>query len=546
MSADIRSSHLEVQHGDRPPSHVLLDGATLRIGRAQDNQLQVPDAHVSKRHAEIRKEIDDYVVVDVGSLAGVLVNGAKVDRAVLTDGDVIELGDTSPVRLTFRAQQQPEHRLDMTTFAALPAGPEQGSLTRLARFFEFSHKLGGGFSLAEVLRDVVDLAMDVTKAERGMLMLRRADGSIDMQVARAAGGRALPEGGVQVSETIVQKAFASPKPIVIEDVRNDANLALAESIMSLELRSAVTLPLVRHVVATKGGTAITEVFGLVYLDSRRRRGGFDGFDRDILGRLAGDASAVIENARLVREAEDQRRIAQEVATAREVQAALMPEQFRSSAAFEIAGTCVPCHELGGDYVDQFDLGGGRIALVVADVAGKGIGASLLAATLQGALASQIDDGGLSLGDLVARVNRVHCRVAPVGKFITMVVAALSPAGTVELVNAGHCAALHCHDGGTEAVTTGGMALGLDADAEYHAVELRLQPGDALVLYSDGVIECEDQDRQLFGEERLVEALAGQRNATAPQVLDHIIAEVARFRRGAPVSDDVSVLVARRT
>ena len=94
--------------------------------------------------------------------------------------------------------------------------------------------------------------------------------------------------------------------------------------------------------------------------------------------------------------------------AREVQAALMPEQFRSTPAFEIAGTCVPCLELGGDYVDQFDLGDGRMALVVADVCGKGIAASLLAATLQGALATEIMQGR-ALGE-VARVNCVHWSV----------------------------------------------------------------------------------------------------------------------------------------
>ena len=544
MNAALRSSHLEVQHGDRPASHVLLDGATLRIGRAQDNHLQVPDAHVSKRHAEVRREASDFVVVDVGSLAGVLVNGTKVDRAVLADGDVIELGATSPIRLTFRAERQPERALDMTMFAAVPAEPEQDGLARLARFFEFSQKLGGGFSLDEVLRDVVDLAIDVTKAERGMLMLRREGGGVDTRVARAAGGKPLASDGLRISETIVKKAFAAAKPTIVDDVRDDADLAIAESIVSLELRSAVTLPLVRHVARPNGGTAVLEVFGIVYLDIRRRRGGFDGFDRDILGRIAGDASAVIENARMLREAEDRRRIAQEVAMAREVQAALMPEQFRSTAAFQIAGTCVPCHELGGDYVDQFDLGEGRTALVVADVAGKGIAASLLAATLQGALASQMEQER-SLGDVVARVNRVHCRLAPVGKFITMVVAVLAPDGTVELVNAGHCSVLHCHGNGTEAVTTGGIALGLDADADYHAVELRLRPGDSLVLYTDGVIECEDHDRALFGEERLVAALAERPHATAPQMLAHVVAEVDRFRAGAPVSDDVSVVVARR-
>src|SRR5690606_34972906 len=229
----------------------------------------------------------------------------------------------------------------------------------------------------------------------------------------------------------------------------------------LELRSAVTLPLSR--ARGSDGEPDGGVFGVLYLDSRRRRGGFEGFDLRIPERLAADASAVIENARLLREAEDKRRLDQELATAREVQAALMPDEFVSTAAFEIAGTCVPCHDLGGDYVDQFALDGGRQVLVVADVCGKGIAASLLAATLQGALAAEIGQQR-ALGDVVARVNRVHCGLAPVGRFVTMVAAVLETDGSIAFVNAGHCPVLHVHPGGVDGLVTGGMALGLDEDA----------------------------------------------------------------------------------
>lgn len=533
---------LDIASNEQPPSRLLLGETTIRIGRGRDNQIHVPDAHISKQHAEVRREFGQYVVVDMGSRAGVLVNGNKVERHVLADGDVVELGTSSPVRITFRREE--ERAIDPTSFSAVAADPGQGSMARLARFFEFSHKLGGGFSLEEVLQDVIDLAIDVTKAERGMVILRREDDSLDTRVARAAGGRTLPSDGLRVSETLVRKALASGKPSVFEDVHQDADLALAASIVSLELRSAVTLPLVRFEANHERETAAMSVFGLLYLDSRRLRGGFDGFDLGILGRLARDASAVIENARLLREAEEQRRVAQEVARAREVQAALMPEQWRSTATFEVAGTCVPCHELGGDYVDQIDLGDDRQALVVADVCGKGIAASLLAATLQGALAAQIAEPR-PLGEAIARVNRVHCRLAPVGKFITMAVVVIEPDGTLSLVNAGHCPGLHVQAGGVARLVTGGMALGLDADADYAAATIRMQRGDILVLYTDGVIECEDPHRELFGEQRLVDVVAARQGATATQVLADVLRAVDRFRGGAPMSDDLSVVVVRR-
>jgi phosphoserine phosphatase RsbU/P len=541
MTAGPGRGYLDVQHDTQPASRVLLSGTPVSIGRGRDSHVHVPDGHISKRHAEVRPENGSYVVVDVGSLAGVLVNGTKVDRHALIDGDVIELGDSSPVRVTFRAEKV---RLDATMFAAVANEEDEGGLGRLARFFEFSHKLGGGFSLEELLQDVVDLAIEVTKAERGMLILRRDDDSLDTRVARAAGGRSLPTDGLRVSETLVRKALAHGKPSVVEDINQDADLALAASIVSLELRSAVTLPLVRFQMTGERDTGSIWVFGVIYLDSRRQRGGFDGFDLGILARLARDASAVIENARLLSEAEEKRRIAHEVAMASEVQAALMPEHWRSTPTFEIAGTCVPCHELGGDYVDQFDLGDGRMALVVADVCGKGLAASLLAATLQGALAAEIMDGR-PLGEAVARVNRVHCRLAPVGKFITMAVALLEPDGTVAFVNAGHCPVLHVQTGGVAHLVTEGMALGLDSDTEYSTAVLRLRAGETLVFYTDGVVECEAPDRELFGDERLDQVVLSARGASAAKVLGEVERAIDKFRRGAPVTDDVSVIVVRR-
>jgi len=532
---------LEITRDGQPPSRLVLGDATVRIGRAPDSDVLVPEGHVSKQHAEVRHEAGHWLVVDVGSRAGVLVNGHKIERARLGDGDVVELGTASPVRITFRDEAA---QIFASTFSQVVRDEDRGGMARFARFFEFSHKLGGGFSLEEVLQDVVDLAIELTHAERGMLILRRDDDSLETKVARSAGARPLPLDGLRVSETLVQKALATPKPSIFTDVAQDADLAIAASIVSLELRSAVALPLLRLQTTADQGTAAMAVFGLVYLDSRRMRTGFDGIDLGMLARLASDASSVIENARLVREAEEQRRIAHEVKMAREVQAALMPEQFASTPAFDVAGTCVPCHDLGGDYVDQFDLGGGRQALVVADVAGKGIAASLLAATLQGALAAEMANGR-ALGDVVARVNRVHCRLAPVGKFVTLVVAVLEPDGSVELVNAGHCPVLHVRHGGVDALSTGGMALGLDADFAYDAVTVRLQPGDALALYTDGVIECEGPERELYGEERLVAALAAQRGAAAPAMLAGLLRDVERFRHGTPASDDLSALIVRR-
>lgn len=537
---------LEVVAAGQAVRVVPLTATPLRLGRGSACDIRTDAPEISKLHAEIRVSGRGFRLFDVANKAGVYVNGQRIAEHQLVDGDLIELGPQSPLQITFRGIAdvlRESSILELTSTGSRPDG-EQAAMARLASFFAFSRKLSGAFSLDEVLADIVDLAIECTRAERGMLVRREADDSLRLHTARGRNRMQLDSDGLRVSETLVRKAMAGGAPLVVADAHTEHDLSAVESIVSLELRSAVILPLTRF-VANTNETALPEVFGALYLDSRRRRGGLEHLDLRILERLALDTSAAIENARLLREAEEKRRLEQELETARQVQAALMPEQFFTAPGYEIAGHCVPCLDLGGDYVDQFDLGGGRTALVVADICGKGIAASLLAAALQGALVGAIDSGR-PIAEVVAHVNRVHSRLAQVGRFATMVLVVLEPDGAALLVDAGHCEVLQVRGAEVTAHTTNGMALGLDADARYEARRIVLQVGDALVLYSDGITECEAPDRTLFGAVRLRSLLAASAAASAAQLLAEITQHTEQFRAGAPVADDVSVIVVRRT
>lgn len=521
---------LEIAIGDAPVRRQPLATAPLRIGRDAANEIVVEIPQISRQHAEIRPAGSGYEIRDLGSRAGVFVNASRTPQQQLRDGDVVELGPGTGVRITFRAAS--------VTKSAAPT--DQAAMAHLARFFEFSRKLGGSHALDEVLCEIVDLAIAMTGAERGMLVHAAAETPLAVQIARNNQGLDLARDGLKVSETLVRQAVRDKAPVVVADAGSDTVLSQVQSIVSLELRSAVILPLSRP----NARTGALEAFAVLYLDSRRRRGGLDSLDLKILERLAHDTSAALENARLLRDAEDKRRMEQEVATAREVQAALMPDAFDPTPAFDVAGVCLPCLQLGGDYVDQFDLGGGRSLLVVADVCGKGIAASLLAAALQGALGAEIAHGR-PIAEVIARVNRVHCSLAPIGKFITLVAAALDADGRMTIVDAGHCHPIHVHAGGAQALSTSGMALGLDEDTVYRETSLQLAPGDCVVLYSDGLVECEGPGRELYGQKRLEALLAGMRGRPAADVVDAITADLVKFRAGTANADDLSILVARR-
>ena len=537
--------HLEIRTTEDDLRTHDLSAAVTRLGRGETNDVQLLDGRVSKQHAEIHRAEHGYVVRDVGSRAGVFVNGSRVEERALADGDVVTFGPFSPPAIAFRSAHRapvPGSSGLLTTFAGRG---DRDDLENLGRFLEFSRVFADGVALSSVLDQVVDVAMEITGAERGSLILTPRDGALEFEVVRERGKGAMPREGHRVSETIVREVVESRQPRVVSDVAHDAGLAHAHSVVSLQLGSAVAVPLWRFALTESEDRAEStdEVFGVLYLDSRKRRDAFSKLDIGLLNTLARDASSAIENARLLREAEDKRRMEREIRTAREVQAALLPESYWTEPHFEVSGSCVPCLDLGGDYLDQFRLPNGCVGFVVADVCGKGLPAALLAAAVQGAFAAEIESGK-PLGEVVERVNRVVCRLASVGNFISLLCGVLSPDGELSYVNAGHCPLINVTKDGIGHLVTGGLALGLHDAASYEVRRTQMRDGDVAVLYTDGVLEAESPDGELFGEERLEAALEGCSSSSASDTSERILQTVDAFRADRPVLDDITLLVLR--
>jgi sigma-B regulation protein RsbU (phosphoserine phosphatase) len=527
---------------------ISLDRETITIGRADENDVRILEAYVSKRHAEIRRDGGRFLLVDVGSKAGVLCNGRKIERCVLQSGDRIMLGSSSSTPILFRSGGAVAQNSASSLLSSVAKLGRKNSLDQLARFLEFNRVLSSNLSPAEVVESVVDLAVEMTGADRGMVVMPGKDGNFEFKAIRERAGAPAADAAPSISESTVRKVLETKTPRVVEDTNRDASLAVAQSVMSLHLGSVVAIPLWRHVVAGEVGiaspesTATDEVFGVLYLDSRERRDAFGDLDVGILETLARDASSAIENARLAGEAEQKRVMEAELARAKEVQAALMPEEYWSEPYFDVSGSLVPCLELGGDYLGQFRLADGRVAFVVADVCGKGVQAALLAAALQGAMVMAIDSGG-TLTQVVTQANRVVSQLAPMGMFISMVACSLDRDGELRYVNAGHCPIMLMRADSTEQLVTGGMALGLDSSTEFEERHLQLNSGDAVMLYTDGVLEALSEDGELFGEERLEEALAGMHGRAAGEIGSKLLAVLEEFCVDAETADDTTVLTA---
>jgi phosphoserine phosphatase RsbU/P len=285
-----------------------------------------------------------------------------------------------------------------------------------------------------------------------------------------------------------------------------------------------------------------DFLGVIYLDSRRPAA-FSKLDRQILDALAADAASILDNARLVERERERQRMEQEIGIARDIQQALLPKNFRDYPHLAVSGINFPCLAVGGDYFDVFPLGDNRTAFLLADVSGKGLGAALCTNLLQGALS------GMTLGTDPARVfvhvNRFLCDHSEIGRYATMFFGILDDKGNLEYINAGHPSPFLIRRGVAEDVfNEGSYPVGLVPEAEYTAVSVKLEPGDTMVLFSDGVSEAMDPAEQLFGVQRLRDVLNGQGQTPLEDLQQLVLQAVENFARGASQADDLTLLLVR--
>ena len=529
---------------------VPLTQSPFLIGRGEvGNQLAIPDRRVSRNCAAILSEGDQYFLEDRGNQLGVFVNGEQIAKRTLQEGDVITFGLENSYQIVFH-----------------PCAPEitiEGLLTRMGRIsntdsspiglgklnllLEATMLLHSQLPLDAVLEAMLDRAITITNAERGLLLEASSSGTLHHRLARRAGGVGMPTEGFSPTQTALRMAVESQTGVITGDLQQaDVALQGAQSIIAQRLRAVVAIPLYAMPRASNAESIVHiqrgQFLGILYLDSRRPAA-FSKLDRQILDALAVEAASILDNARLVERERQRQRLEQELSIAREIQQALLPRTFGDFPHLAISAVNTPCHAVGGDYFDVFPMSDGRTAFVIADVAGKGIGAALLTTMLQGALT------GMTLGADPARVfqhiNDFLCKHAEVGRYATMFFGMLDRSGNLDYLNAGHPSPLLLRHGEvTEIFTQGSFPVGLIRDANYTAVRETLEPGDTLVLFSDGVTEAADPEEHMFGVPRLSEALVGQHDSPLDQLQKRVVDCVENFARGASQADDITLLFIR--
>ena len=545
---------LEVISPDGARKYVRVTQTPFLIGRGAEtgNHLQLTDRRISRNCAAIVMEANRYYLEDRGQRRGMFINQEKAESRQLNDGDVITFGIEDSYQVIFRsatgtsdeAIPQLLTRIDHMTSSESTGG----GLRKLNMLLEATSLLHSQLPLDSVLAKMIDHAIAVTDADRGLLEEAEAGRPENLRVrlARRSGGQRLPPESMTPSQTAIQLAMKQGSPVITEDLAQaEMNLQAAASIVAQGLRAVVVIPLYATSRAASEGTGVDVsrgVFlGVLYLDSKRPAA-FTKLDRQILDALAADAASILDNARLVERERERQRLEQEIGIARDIQQALLPKNFKDYPHLAVSGVNFPCLSVGGDYFDVFPLDDKRTAFLLADVSGKGLGAALLTTMLQGALSGMT---GTDPARTFNHVNRFLCDHAEVGRYATMFFGILDETGKLEFINAGHPSPILMRQGrAEEAFTEGSFPVGLVPEAEFATATLQLEPNDTLFLFSDGVTEAMDPDEQLYGVPRLVGVLQGKTDLPLDEIQKTVLESVENFARGARQADDLTMLVVR--
>jgi len=548
---------LEVVSPDGARRYVRVGQSPFLIGRGAEtgNHLQLSDRRISRNCAAIVLEASKYYIEDRGQRRGLFVNGDKVESRELQDGDIITFGLDDSYEIIYRSAApagdssipQLLTRMEHITGSDVVSSAS-ARLGKLDQLLAATALLHSQLPLDEVLGMMLNHAISVMDADRGVLLEADDKGTLHVRLARRSGGLRLPPESLAPSQTAIQLALKKQEAVITEDLAQaEMDLQAAQSIVAQRLRAVVVIPLYAFSHAKTEESIVNlkrgQFLGVLYLDSRRPAA-FSKLDRQLLDAFTDQAASILDNARLVARERERQRMEQEINIARDIQQALLPRNFRDYPHLAVAGCNFPCLSVGGDYFDVFPLSENRTAFLIADVSGKGLGAALLTTMLQGVLS------GMTLGTDPARLfnhlNQFLCSHAEVGRYATMFFGILDEKGALEYINAGHPAPILIRRSGAteEAFTEGSFPVGLVPEAEYATAAVKLDPGDTLVLFSDGVTEAMDPQEEFFGVPRLAKLLAGHNETPLDELQKLLLEAVENFAQGASQADDLTLLLVR--
>ncbi len=542
---------LQVLSPDGETKTIPLDGDRISVGRSSVAELCYPDdAGLSRQHMTIERDGAEWTVRDLGSKNGTLLNGTRISgRVVLKPGDRITAGHlvlifdhtddqaTRAVVFVEGGDDDEESSSSSTVITNLDriitgdatkgADPAVGS-AHVNALIRAGNELAGQRPLPELFRFILDLSIQAVSADRGVLMIVEDD----ELVVRANKGE-----GFRISVAVRDRVLNARTSVLVRNTQLDDAFRERRSIVEQNIRTLMAVPLQTR----------ERIIGLIYVDSPSLMREFTKDDLSLLTVMANVAAIRIEQGRLMEIEQAKQVMARDLEQAADIQRRFLPSTAPVVPGLDLAGHNAPCRTVGGDYYEFFTYPNGRVAMVLGDVSGKGMPASLLMMGLQARVQVMIDEPD-NLGEVMTRLNRVTAANCPDNKFISFFSCVIDPAtGELTYANGGHNPPLIVRaDGSYERLEGGGPVLGILPSVKYEQYTCRLEKGDLLAIYSDGVTEAATPNDEEFEIEHLAAVLANRRNETARTIVASVNEALTEWTVGAPPADDITLIVARRT
>jgi serine phosphatase RsbU (regulator of sigma subunit)/pSer/pThr/pTyr-binding forkhead associated (FHA) protein len=522
-----------------------LEKFPARLGRSSSNAIQLLDGTVSKEHAEIVGDGPRWMVRDLGSRNGTRVNGQDASSPLeIKPGDTLEIGHVllravqdRPSNMQFIGGRGVDSSLKMKVADLLQAGPASASsMSRVVNVLaEAGQLLVMPRPLRETCEEMLRLVEKAVPAERFVMLLAEGPDHVLTQIAARTRGASASEPMV-LSQTIIRTVLEENTALVTSDASSDPRLAMGHSVIMQAIRSAMAVPLWDN----------QRVLGLLYADSTKLGVRYEREHLEVLTLLANMAAVKITNAHLLEAEQARQRMAQELATASRIQRDLLPGPARDVPGWTCEARLEPCFEVGGDLYDFHRREDGALVIAVGDISGKGMGAALLMSSIM-TTARVLYDASPNPLALVKDLNRVMHRSTDGGRFATLFVGFLdTTTGALQYVNAGHPEPYLVLGDRVRALESTGIPVAMLPTFPWTMGEVTIDPGETLVVFSDGIPEAQKGD-DFFDNERIEVALKALLGAGAdlPAAAAGLIAKVDAFTAGEHRGDDVTLVMLRR-
>lgn len=408
---------------------------------------------------------------------------------------------------------------------------------KLRMLLEITRKISRSLDLEEVLAQVMNTLDQLLPYDAaGIYIIRRdphlSEGGTSSLVFHAEAVRGydieeMMELRLKLGEGLIGWVAQTGEAAVVSDVRADARYYNARK----ETRSEVIAPIISN----------DSVIGVFDLESDDLNA-YTEDDKQLLMLLASQVAIIVEKAMLHEQLVEKKRLEAQLEVARQVQLALLPERDPVVDGFDISGYNFSTEEVSGDYYDFVKPYDDQLGLVIADVSGKGVPASLLMAFLRASLRAAIHTG-YAPNVAMAKVNYLLWESIDPHQFVTCFYGMLDATNrTLAFVNAGHNPLLVLNPDGPRFIERGGLPLGLFKDTRYYEYYLPIDAGQILVLYTDGATEAQSLDGQEYGRSRLVDAVGRSRDLSARKIIDYVYNDIFEWTGGRGSGDDVTFVV----